>query len=112
MASSTSRYVGDTEPIKFELADDGVYRTDLDTATSVVFLAVNISNPSDTFGGSCVVIDPPEVDGSNHWNCKYVLTALDTGEPGSFNCYVTVTETDGTTVATYAVTTLTIVAKD
>lgn len=111
MADKTTRYIGDTEPLKFELDDDGVYRTDLATATSIVFLAVNSNSPTDHFGGSCTVIDPPTVDGSNHWNCKYTLTGTDTAAPGSFNCYVTVHEAGGTVIATYAVTQLDILDK-
>lgn len=108
--ADTLRYVGDTEPLKFELGDASGYLTTLPTATSLELLAVNQADETDTFTGPCVVIDPPEVDDTNHWNAKYALAAGDTAAPGTFDLFVTVTWGDGT-ITTFAVQTLEIRAK-
>lgn len=108
MASTTTRYVGDTDAIKLSVIDAGTVRTDLATAKSLAFLAVNQKTPTDTITGPATVINPPETDGSDEWNCQYQLVTGDTAAAGTFDMFITVTEADGTTVATYGVTTLVI----
>lgn len=113
MASTpnTTRYVGDTgPPIKLEAADENGYLTTLPTAETVAFLAVNQADHSDTITGELVVIDPPEEDGENHWNLKYVIQAGDTDAAALFDLFATVTWGDGT-IQTYGVSTLQIKAK-
>lgn len=109
--TSTTRYVGDTgPPIELELSDQNGYLTTLQTdATSLLLLAVNQTNPADTFTGACVVIDPPtaDADGVHHWNAQYPLAAGDTNGAGTFDLFVTVTWSDGTE-QTFAAATLTI----
>lgn len=107
MSSDTLRYVGDTEPVKLSLADNGAFRTDLDAVNSMVFLAVDRVNPSNTFGGPCQPLNPT----INDYNCEYSLSPANTAQVGVFDCYVTVTEADGITIGTYGMITLTIQAK-
>lgn len=109
MATSTIRYIGDNDPILLSASDDitGI-RTDLSTVHSISILAIKVTDPTDTFSGPGVVINPI-IDGE--FNHKYLIVTGDTAAAGTFNVYSTVTEADSVTITTYGPITLIIKAK-
>lgn len=106
-SQSTERYVGDNDPIKLAVSDDGVLRADLPAATLITIRHIGqggAGNFSGTTGNSgAAAIDPPDDD---TWNLQYNFAVGDTVAAGTFHTYTTVV--NGGATATYGPTTLTI----
>jgi hypothetical protein len=94
--------------MKLSASDENGIRTDLGTASNITILAINTTNPTDTFTGTADVLDPLDDDTYNH---EYAFVTGDTAAAGTFHVYTTVTEADATTITTYGPITLSILTK-